>query len=425
MIRCMTVPILIKLLVSLVLIIVLNRLTHKLHLALLGGAVVFSLWIGLGIVGTLEVAARSLFSFSTLGLASLVSLVIILSLQMEKTGMVHRLVRSIRSAFSPRASLAIIPAVIGLLPMPGGALFSAPLLDNFDDLEGIDGSSKTNINYWFRHVWEYAWPLYPGVIVACVISGIELWQFFLFGFPLSIVSILIGRYFFLRKVGNVHATEHAKGGFSVVPFLPILTVVILYGTIQFLLPSIATLNQYLPMVVGLLGAITILQAIKPLGSEGWKAILSSRQIGKMLLIILMVRVYGSYIEADIGGMSVVRSMADEMQRFGIPTLPLIMLLPFFTGMTMGVSVGFSATSMPVVVALLGPAPEFGILMGTVLFAYVSGFMGTMLSPLHVCMIVTVEYYKTELLRSYRPVVIPVLFMIASAFAYMLLLRIVV
>jgi len=179
------------------------------------------------------------------------------------------------------------------------------------------------------------------------------------------------------------------------------------------------------MVVGLLGAITILQAIKPLGSEGWKAILSSRQIGKMLLIILMVRVYGSYIEADIGGMSVVQSMADEMQRFGIPTLPLIMLLPFFTGMTMGVSVGFSATSMPVVVALLGPAPEFGILMGTVLFAYVSGFMGTMLSPLHVCMIVTVEYYKTELLRSYRPVVIPVLFMIASAFAYMLLLRIVV
>ena len=150
-------------------------------------------------------------------------------------------------------------------------------------------------------------------------------------------------------------------------------------------------------------------------------IIVSPQIFKMLLIIIMVRIYGSFIETEINGISVVQAMASEMQRLGIPTLPLIMALPFLTGMTMGVSMGFAATSLPVVVALLGPAPDFGILIGTLIFAYVTGFMGTMLSPLHVCMIVSAEYYKTDLLGSYKTMIIPAVCMIFIAFFYMQLL----
>jgi uncharacterized protein len=100
-----------------------------------------------------------------------------------------------------------------------------------------------------------------------------------------------------------------------------------------------------------------------------------------------------------------------------------MALPFLTGMTMGVSMGFAATSLPVVVALLGPSPNFGVLIGTLLFAYVTGFMGTMLSPLHVCMIVSCEYYKTDLIGSYKPMVIPALSMVLVAFFYLQLLSI--
>ena len=420
----MSVPIIIKLLSSIVVIIILNCLLKRLWAALVGGALTFSLWIGLGVAGTVRIALEKLFSLEIAGLLALVSLVIILSLQMDRTKMVQELVSTIRSRFSARTSLAMIPAVIGLLPMPGGALFSAPLLDNFDDLKGITPETKTDINYWFRHVWESSWPLYPGVIVACAISGVQLWQFFLFGFPMSMIAVLTGRFFFLRKIGNSHDRRSDVARGSLLPFLPVFTVIGLYAIIQTSIPAISEANRYLPMVIGLLGSIGVLQLIRPLGTADWRRVLTSTQIPKMLLIILMVNLYGAYIEADLGGVTVVQVMAHEMQHLGIPTLPLIMILPFLTGMTMGVSMGFAGTAMPVVVALLGPDPAFLTLISTVIFAYVTGFMGTMLSPLHVCMIVTSEYYRTDLVKSYRPVIVPAFLQILFGFAYMMLLRLI-
>ncbi|MGM0431915.1 MAG: DUF401 family protein [Spirochaetota bacterium] len=417
----MAVPIIVKLLTSLGAIILLNRLTRQLPLALLGGTLLFSFWMGFGVLQTAEIAAQRLFSWNSAGLIGLVSLVILLSMQMNETNMVEQLVSSVRSAFSPRTSLAVLPAVIGLLPMPGGALFSAPLLDNFNDLGGINPNSKTRINYWYRHVWEYAWPLYPGVIVACDVAGIELWQMLVFGLPMSAVAIALGYVFFLSKVQHAKRTHTGGRSFALRPFIPVLTVIVLYGVIQLLIPSVGQTNQYLPMILGLLAAITTLQVQRPLSLRNWAAMLTSSKIYKMLIIILMVRIYGAFIEAESAGISVVQAMATEMQQFGIPVLPLITALPFLAGLTMGVSLGFAGTALPVVVALLGVDPAFNVLMGTLIFSYVSGFMGTMLSPLHVCLIVTCEYYETNLASSFRSVVLPAMLMIVAAFTYMQLL----
>ena len=43
--------------------------------------------------------------------------------------------------------------------MPGGAIFSAPLVKGA--AEGLDATpgQLSLVNYWFRHVWEVAWPL--------------------------------------------------------------------------------------------------------------------------------------------------------------------------------------------------------------------------------------------------------------------------
>jgi integral membrane protein (TIGR00529 family) len=418
----MNMPIIIKLLASLAAIIILNRMLKRLPLALLGGTLLFAFWIGLSPSSVLDVGIRRLLNLNTAGLAALVTLVILLSMQMKETHMVQQLVSSIRSAFSPRASLAVIPAVIGLLPMPGGALFSAPLLDNFDDLDGINPRTKTSINYWFRHVWEYAWPLYPGVILAADIADIQIWQVFVFGLPMSVLAFLLGFIFFLRKIGESHKGTTALHRFSITPFLPVVTVIVVYAAIQFLFPILGEFNQYLPMVIGLLSAIGVLQLIKPLQLSLWVKMAGSKQLMKMLIIILMVRLYGGFIEAEVNGISVVQVMAEEMRQFGLPSLPLILVIPFLTGMTMGVSLGFAGAALPIVMALLGPAPAFGLTISTLVFAYVSGFMGTMLSPLHVCMIVTSEYYKTDLARSYRPIMVPALLMIILAFIYMQILQ---
>ncbi len=420
----MILPIIVKLVASLVVIILINRYLKNLPASLFAGALFFAVWIGLSFDQIVTTGYDRLWSWNTAGLVALVMQVIILSTQMRKTGLINELVASIRGTFSPRTSLAVIPAVIGLLPMPGGALFSAPLLDNFDEVEGVDQDFKTRVNYWFRHVWEYAWPLYPGIIVACDIAGIELWQIMLFGFPVSLAAIGFGYIFFLSKIPSGKAASDQKHVVSMRPFLPLLTVIVIYAFFHLVFPVVGEINQYLPMVIGLFSSITLLQVQRPLSFGVWTEILRSKNIYKMLLIIILVRFYGAFVEADVEGFSVVQVMTQEMQQLGIPTLPLIILIPFFAGLTMGVSLGFAGSALPVVVALLGVSPSFGTLMGSLLLAYASGFMGTMLSPLHVCMIVTCEYYKTGLTQSFRAIIPPAVGIISMAFVYKLLLELI-
>jgi hypothetical protein len=57
-------------------------------------------------------------------------------------------------------------------------------------------------------------------------------------------------------------------------------------------------------------------------------------------------------------------------------------------------------------------------------AYGAGFMGQMLSPVHVCLVVTNQYFKTSLLRSLVGLILPVLFVLAGTYGYSLLLPLV-
>ena len=82
-------------------------------------------------------------------------------------------------------SLMLIPAAIGLVPMPGGALFSAPLVGKTAENSNNSAEWKAAVNYWFRHILEYWWPLYPVVIVTLSIFTLQTWKFMLLQMLLS------------------------------------------------------------------------------------------------------------------------------------------------------------------------------------------------------------------------------------------------
>jgi hypothetical protein len=83
--------------------------------------------------------------------------------------------------------------------MPGGAIFSAPMVDELGNEHNLDPETKSVLNYWFRHVWEIYWPLYPGLLLAASMSSISIW-------PLSpvvsvtLISLTAGYIFLLRKM---------------------------------------------------------------------------------------------------------------------------------------------------------------------------------------------------------------------------------
>jgi len=157
------------------------------------GAISLALLFGLEFTTMFRSAAASVFDPKTLSLAVIVSLILILSSSMEEGGQMKRLLFNFQGLVSsPRLNLAIFPALIGLLPMPGGAVFSAPMVKELGHTTAFGPDRLSYINYWYRHIWEYWWPLYPGVLLTTTLANINLWAFVALMCPLTIVAIICG-----------------------------------------------------------------------------------------------------------------------------------------------------------------------------------------------------------------------------------------
>ena len=81
--------------------------------------------------------------------------------------------------------------------------------------------------------------------------------------------------------------------------------------------------------------------------------------------------------------------------------PLIItgILTFVTGILTGTSGGFVAVSMPVVVAL-APGNLAAVVVG-----FVIGTAGQMLSPMHMCFLVSIRYFGADFAGSMRPIAV--------------------
>jgi hypothetical protein len=75
----------------------------------------------------------------------------------------------------------------------------------------------------------------------------------------------------------------------------------------------------------------------------------------------------------------------------IPLLPVICLLPFITGMLTGLTVGFVGGTFPLLISMTG-----GPSLASMSIAFAAGFIGVLLSPVHLCLILTKEYFKADL-----------------------------
>jgi len=119
---------------------------------------------------------------------------------LQEKGNLKNIVTSLKAFIKdPRLSLIIPPAFMGLLPMPAGALFSAPMVEESSKNLKIGAENKTFLNYWSRHLWEYTWPLYPGLILTTAIFNVPIRKIIFAQFPLTLAAVFAGFLFGVRK----------------------------------------------------------------------------------------------------------------------------------------------------------------------------------------------------------------------------------
>ena len=90
---------------------------------------------------------------------------------------------------------------------------------------------------------------------------------------------------------------------------------------------------------------------------------------------------------------------------GLEVIPTPVEVGFSRGIT-GIAIGFVGASFPLVVPLFSGLAPLDFLAHASL-AYAAGYMGMMLSPVHICLLVTRDYFKASLAASYRHLYKPV------------------
>ena len=76
--------------------------------------------------------------------------VMCLEIELRVSGALHDMVEALKRKFSGvKVLLAVMPAFLGLLPSPGGARFSAPIVEELSKSVEIDRNTKAAINFWF------------------------------------------------------------------------------------------------------------------------------------------------------------------------------------------------------------------------------------------------------------------------------------
>ena len=422
-------PALVKVGLALVLVLVLNRFRIQLGYGLLAAGVLLSLLMGRGAGDIAMGVVRSLLDAQTISLIVIVAVILALSRIMAESGQLERIVESFGGLIrSVRVVSLVMPALIGLLPMPGGALFSAPMVETACRHADAGAEVKTAINYWFRHIWEYWWPLYPGVVLAVSLLGVQAGKYMLLLAPLTLVSLGAGVVFLMPFVSQTPQVAEAAANSRRTTFSDFRREVRPITFLVLSLPAVKvfewvigrTLPPLTSVFVGL--AVCLALVIRQNRMPAQKVVRAAfhKTVLPMLLLVIGIMVFkGLLVESQA-----ITAIRDELVQYNIPPLAAILILPFICGFITGIAVGFVGASFPLVIPLL--AGKTGLdYMAHAGLAYTFGYMGMMVSPVHLCFLVTKDFFSASMLKSYKYIIGPVALTLIGASVWFVVIQLLV
>ncbi len=392
----------VALIISIAVILLLIRKGTAICLSILAGAVTLGL-LSLG-QKSFEVLLLSAVSPETIRIVCLVIAAFTLGYSMEYLGLFEELQKA-AERLTHKFSVSLLPLLVGLLPMPGGALVSAVMIRNLVKKYGLTPEESTFINYWFRHVWVTVWPLYPSIIIATAVVEVSpariakaCWVIGLTAFTSALISavklgILRRRFFSFDWRSLASMTKS---------FYPIAFV------------AIFVLLLRTSMLYTLIVAIAIVYVHKKAKIRDIISILKKTLDPKIIVLIFAVMGYKALIEYTNSA----KIFFTHLKEFGIPAFAASFAVAFLVGFATGIELSYSSVALPLLTAFTGVGSS--LVPSKLMLVIAGGFCGVMLSPMHLCFALTCEYFHADASKVYRYLIPSVVVVaLASITAYIL------
>jgi len=367
--------------------VILSALGVNVAICILAGLLVFGL-TALGPRGLGLSMLATLTDIETWDITVSVALIAILGSVMRELGQLDDIMEGLRGlGVRGRPLMALSSTLMGLLPVPGGAILSASVVEEEGRSMGADERGSATANLLFRHLNFFAYPLSPALIflASSEVLGIGMPILMLALLPASlahIVSSSISSFYGMKPSRPPSGSGDTDRKACLMRLLrgltPILIAPILGALGLGLSASICVSLATSLLLAGLRGGLGDLLNRAAGGLRKSKAYSFALPI---LFAMMFRRAFkSSGISGAFGGLLSASPLPEGL------TLCLLALV-------LGLATG--TVTLPVITVL---PPDVGLLEGVM--AYTGAVTGYIISPLHLCFILTAEYFGLRQAKMY-------------------------
>jgi len=324
--------------------------------------------------------------------------IMLLSQLYKETGIINNLSHSLsRIINNSKIVSSVLPAVIGFLPVAGGALMSAPLVDSEAEKLGLKPEKKAYVNVWFRHAIFPVYPISQILIITAALTGITIPSIITRQIPVVIAMIIVGYIIGFWKTPNVKNKENSKMKNSLnsdlkrffTSFSPILATIVVVVVLD--LTGFGSAKQSFDVLIATFIGLAVLIAISKLSLKVFASPLKSWGIYGITFAA-----YGAFLLRNTMVTTGISEIFKTLVTNGsVDIILLLTVAPAALGFLTGSPSGGIAISVSILTGILTFSPK------TAAMIYTSAYLGYLIAPTHLCFTFTADYFKCSLGKVYK------------------------
>lgn len=400
--------IILKLIVAMVLILYLSSKTKNIGLSLIVGG---SFLAFISMKSLKEIFHTFIMTGTeplTIELLLAILFISILGYLMDQLGYMNRMIEGLENVLrSVKLTILLTPAIVGTLLVTGGALMSCPMVETLGNRIGLSNEKKATVNLIFRHGLYFIYPLSPPMILAIKLGGFDPWAFIRLMLPMSVAMYFVGYFIFLKDIEvaplpKITVKEYFK---NLVKFLYFTSPIIFSVLGVFVLG----IKFHYSLALGILWLV-IIQEIDLFMNKGKRKNVL-KLIPKGISIKMLLAIFGiMYFKNIVGSLEALNVTLNSFINSGFPIEIIILFSAALISYTLASTQPGIAILFPLILPLASTM-EMKLLYG--MFIYVSAFMFYYASPLHMCQVLTLEYFNVSIKKLYKnyKVILPVVYIV--------------
>lgn len=390
--------IVLKLIAVILLLLVLVNKKVQLGLALLIASIVMLFLNGQGLPEFGNALVGMTKDSLTYTMTLTILFISVMGYLMNRYRMLDRMIEHLEQILkSAKATILLAPTIIGLLQVAGGALMSCPVVDKLGDKLNLPNAKRAAINLIFRHGLFFSYPLSPTIILAAKLGGFELFDFIKIQFPVTIAMFLLGYFSLLKGV-----KDQKPDKLSSKEYISHITGFVIYSSpiwVSIVTTIVTGLPVHYTLPLGILVAIAVncfdakKDSLYKLEENPFVLIIKGINI-KMVLSVLGILLF----KTVVGSLTELNEFIISMVNGGIP----VEIIVIVSVGVLSFSMGNFQPSLAVVYPLILPvATSYNLVLLFAYLMYAVGFFSYFTSPIHMCQVLTLEYFNTNIKDLYK------------------------